>query len=176
MIEFAEGRVVFLGYLIHKGSQMAGITLKMLAELRGMYRMVVTAIARKHETIIPRGEDQIQEGDILYFVCNKQDVPAINYLFGLQHKPTKTVFVLGGERVGEALVRRLASLKLTVKLIERDPQLCERLAEELDHVQVLNAEGTDVETLKCKSSIRPIARSGCSASNFCKSLSVRTVP
>lgn len=146
--EFAGGQVVFLGYLIGRGSPLAGITLKELAGIRGLYRMVVTAIARKHETIIPRGEDAIQEGDIVYFVCNKRDVPAINYLFEFEKEPSKVVFILGGEPVGEALARKLASLGLRVKLLEPDPHLCERLAEELDDVVVLNTEGTDVDTLK----------------------------
>src|SRR5690606_31510139 len=69
--EFADGRVVFLGYMINRDSPLKVITLKRLAGVRGIYRMVVTAIARTHETIIPRGEDTIQDGDIVYFVCNK---------------------------------------------------------------------------------------------------------
>lgn len=146
--EFADGRVVFLGYLIGRGSPLAGITLRELAGIRGIYRMVVTAIARKHETVIPRGEDTIQEGDIVYFVCNKRDVPAINYLFEFEKEPPKTVFILGGERIGEALARKLVSLRLRVKLIEPDPALCEHLAEEFDDLVVLNTEGTDVDTLK----------------------------
>jgi trk system potassium uptake protein TrkA len=146
--EFANGRVVFLGYVIGRGSPLAGITLKELAGVRGIYRMVITAIARKHETIIPRGEDVIQEGDIVYFVCNQRDLPAINYLFDFEKQPTKIVFVLGGERIGQALARKLADLDLRIKLIEPDPRLCERLAEELDHVAVLNTEPMDVDTLK----------------------------
>ncbi|HUE73027.1 MAG TPA: Trk system potassium transporter TrkA [Pirellulaceae bacterium] len=146
--EFAGGRVVFLGYAIGRGSPLAGITLKEMAGIRGVYRMVITAIARKHETIIPRGEDAIQEGDIVYFVCTKQDLPAINYLFDLEKTPTKSVFILGGDRIGEALARKLTALAYRVKLIERDAAQCERLAGELDGVAVLNTEGTDIETLK----------------------------
>jgi trk system potassium uptake protein TrkA len=110
--------------------------------------MVVTAIARKHETIIPRGEDMIEEGDIVYFVCNKRDVPAINYLFGFEKQAAKTVFILGADRVGATLARKLAGQGFRVKLIERDPQLCEHLAEDLDNVAVLCTEGTDIESLK----------------------------
>jgi trk system potassium uptake protein TrkA len=146
--EFVDGRVVFLGYAIGRGSPLAGITLKELAGIRGIYRMVVTAIARKHETIIPRGEDAIQEGDIVYFVCNRSDLPAINYLFEFDKQPTKTVFILGGNQIGEALAGKLAALRYRVKLIERDAELCRQLAEERDDVAVLNTEGTDLATLK----------------------------
>ncbi len=146
--EFADGRVLFLGYTIGRRNPLAGITLKELAGIRGIYRMLITAIARKHETIIPRGEDSIEEGDIVYFVCNKSDLPAINYLFDFERQRIERVFILGGERIGEALARKLAELRLRVKLIERDANLCQRLAEELDNVAVLNTEGTDIETLK----------------------------
>jgi len=146
--EFAEGRVVFLGYSISRTSPLAGVSLKELSGVRGIYRMIVTAIARKHETIIPRGEDVIQEGDIVYFVCNKRDLPAINYLFEFEKQPLKTAFVLGGDRVGESLVRKLTSIGVRVTLIEHDQALCERLAEDLDDVVVLNAEATDIEALK----------------------------
>ncbi len=146
--EFAGGRVVFLGYAIGRGSPLAGISLKDLAGIRGIYRMVVTAIARKLETIIPRGDDVIQEGDIVYFVCNKADVPAINYLFELERRPCKSVFILGGERVGESLARKLSGLGLKVKLIEPNPQLCRHVAEGLDGVAVLQTGATDVETMK----------------------------
>lgn len=146
--EFAGGRVVFLGYPIGRGSPLAGMALRELAGIRGIYRMVITAITRKHETIIPRGEDTIEVGDIVYFVCNKRDLPAINYLFEFEKQPSKSVFILGGERIGEAVARKLAGLGLRVKLIEPDLQVCGRLAEELDDVAVLNTDGTDVETLK----------------------------
>jgi trk system potassium uptake protein len=146
--EFADGRVVFLGYMIGRDSPLKGITLKRLAGIRGIYRMLITAIARKHETIIPRGEDTIQEGDIVYFVCNKRDLPAIDYLFEFEKQPSKSVFILGGGRIGEILARKLAGLKVRVKLIEPEPELCERLADDLDEVVVLNSDGMDIDTLK----------------------------
>jgi trk system potassium uptake protein TrkA len=146
--EFAQGRVVFLGYTINQGSPLAGATLRELSGVRGIYRMVITAISRRQETVIPRGEDVIEVGDIVYFVCHKRDLPAVNYLFEFEKQASKTVFILGGDRVGEALARKLAALGLRVKLIDPDAERCQRLAEDLDQVTVLNTEGTDVATLK----------------------------
>jgi trk system potassium uptake protein TrkA len=146
--EFADGQVVFLGYTIGRGSPLASIALKELAGIRGIYRMVVTAIARRHESIVPRGEDVIQEGDIVYFVCNKRDLPAINYLFGFEKEAAKVVFILGGGPIGAAVARSLSALKFRIKLIEPDEATCQRLADDLDQsIMVLNTEGTDVETL-----------------------------
>lgn len=146
--ELADGRVVFLGYPVARASPLAGITLRELAAIRGIYRMVVTAIARRGETIIPRGEDSIREGDIVYFVCHKPDVPAINYLFEFEPRPAKSVFILGGNAVGQAVARRLAASGLRVKVFEPDNALAQRFAAECGAAPVLNADGADVEALR----------------------------
>ena len=146
--EFAKGRVVFLGYPIAEDSPLAGISLRELGGVRGIYRLVVTAIKRQDETLIPRGDDVIQEGDILYFVCRKQELPAINYLFGFEKRKTKSIFILGAGRVGSAVARRLARMKYRIKVIDHNREHCEDLARDLDDVLVLNTDGTDLDTLR----------------------------
>ncbi|MEN8149997.1 MAG: Trk system potassium transporter TrkA [Planctomycetota bacterium] len=146
--EFAGGKVVFLGYPIAEGSPLAGISLIELGGVRGIYRLVVTALKRGDQTLIPRGEDTIEQGDILYFVCNRRELPAINYLFGFEKRKTKSIFLLGAGHVGTAVARRLSRLKYRVKVIDHNREHCEDLARDLDDVLVLNTDGTDVDTLR----------------------------
>lgn len=146
--EFADGRVVFLGYPIGPRSPLAGVSLRTLGEIRGIYRMVVTAITRGSRTIIPSGDDVFEEGDVAYFCCEKRHLPAVSDLFGFEKRETRSIFILGGSRTGLAVARRLSELKFRLKLIDRNPQRCEEIARELETVHVLNAAGTDVETLK----------------------------
>jgi trk system potassium uptake protein TrkA len=146
--EFARGRVVFLGYPIGQNSPLAGVSMRTLGEIRGLYRMVVTAISRCGRTITPRGEDTVEPGDTLYFVCGKRDLPAITTLFGFEERETKSIFVLGGGKVGSEVASRLAKQQYRVKIVERDLADCEDLAARLEGVRVLNAKGTDIEALK----------------------------
>jgi trk system potassium uptake protein TrkA len=146
--EFADGQVVFLGYPVKPESPLAGITLRELGDLRGMYRLVVTAIQRGRETLVPRGDDQINEGDVLYFVCRKAELPAVNYLFGFEKRQTKNIFIVGGGLVGASVAKTLAKWKFRVKILDRHLDRCERLAEELDNVVVLHADAIDLHTLK----------------------------
>lgn len=146
--EFADGRVVFLGYPISDKSPLAGISLMELGDIRGLYRLVITAINRGEKTIIPRGEDTIQVGDIVYIVCNKQDLSAIEYLFGFEKTPTRKVFILGGGQVGFQVASRMGKMGYDVKLIDRNRERCDEIADQLDNVLVLCTEGTDVDTLK----------------------------
>jgi trk system potassium uptake protein TrkA len=127
---------------------LADISMQTLGEIRGLYRMIVTGINRSGITITPRGEDVIQTGDTIYFVCNKRDLPAITDLFGFEERITKNIFVLGGGEVGRRVAARLAELRYRVKLVESNRAVCEELASCLEGVQVLNAAGTDMEALK----------------------------
>lgn len=148
VVEFAHGRVVFLGYPIGPKSPLADISLQTLGEIRGLYRMIVTGINREGTTITPRGEDVVKTGDTLYFVCNKRDLPAITDLFGFEERVTKNVFVLGGGNVGSQVAARLAALGYRVKIIESNRAICEDLAARLEGIQVLHAAGTDIDALK----------------------------
>ncbi len=146
--EFADGRVVFLGYPITAGSELADVSMRDLGALRGIYKLVVTAIARADQTLIPRGDDVIQVGDIVYFVCHKKDLPAIQYLFGFAKDEARDIFILGAGDVGTRLARRLSAGGYKVKVIDRNPKNTEALAREMDNVLVLQTDGTDVETLR----------------------------
>lgn len=148
VVEFAHGRVVFLGYPIGPKSSLADISMHTLGEIRGLYRMIVTGINRDGTTITPHGDDVVKTGDTLYFVCLKRDLPTITDLFGFEERVTKNIFVLGGGKVGRQVATRLAALRYHVKIIESNWAICEELADELEGVQVLNAAGTDIEVLK----------------------------
>jgi len=148
--EFANGQIQFIGYRIGKGSPFCDITLRELGELSGMYRMVVTAISREGKTIIPRGDDSIQEGDSIFIFVHKQDLPAIQYLF--QHeqerkKRTPKAFVMGGNRIGLQIAQQLERKRFDVKIIDRDEKRCHELAAKLKRTIVIHAEGTDIRSL-----------------------------
>ncbi len=130
VVEFAHGRVVFLGYPIGPRSPLADISMQTLGEIRGLYRMIVTGINRHGATITPRGEDVVKTGDTIYFVCNKRDLPAITDLFGFEERVAKNIFVLGGGKVGRQVAAKLAGLRYRVKIVESNRAICEELAAE----------------------------------------------
>jgi trk system potassium uptake protein TrkA len=149
--EFAGGRVVVLGYPLGEESPLAGVSLRELGEIRGaMYPLVVTALARESETLIPRGDDVLQPGDTVYFACRRRELPAVRYLFGFENEDSaRRVFILGGGRIGRRVARKLAEDKrYRITVVEADTAACEELARDIAGVRVINTDGTDIETLR----------------------------
>ena len=62
--ELHEGQIILVGVRVPGSAQIAGMQLKDFAHTNHHFH--VSAIKRNHETIIPRGDDYIQDGDILY--------------------------------------------------------------------------------------------------------------
>ncbi|PNU18705.1 Trk system potassium transporter TrkA [Geothermobacter hydrogeniphilus] len=148
--EFVEGQIQFLGYRITAENPLCNLTLRELGALRGIYRFVVTAISRDGKTIIPRGDDVIQEGDRIFIVVHQNDLPAIQYM--LEQKEEKKnrrrrAFILGGGHIGLHVAAGLEKLGFDVRLIDRDEKRCEKLSASLRRTLVIHAEGTDVRTL-----------------------------
>ena len=147
--EFAEGKIHFLGYRIDPDSQLCGMSLAELGELRGMYRFIVTAIIRDDETIIPRGDDVIQADDRIFIFAHKEDLPSIQYLLcpAEKKKRGQRVFILGGSKVGTRIATQLERLGCDVRLVDKDENKCLKLSARLKNTMVINAVGTDIHAL-----------------------------
>jgi trk system potassium uptake protein TrkA len=145
--EFADGRILFVGYPIGSENPVCGLSLSDLKDLRDMYPFLVTAITRAGKTLVPRGGDVIEPGDHVFMVMRSGDLPSIRYLLGFEKRQVRRVFVLGGGEVGFRVAQRLEARKLDVRIADPDRSLCARLAERLDRAVVLQSEITDVQAL-----------------------------
>jgi len=148
--EFVEGQILFLGYRINEDSPLCDMSLRELGELRSIYQFVVAAINRGDETIIPWGEDTIQEGDSVFVFAHQKDLPSVQYLMhkGQKKAPRmRRAYILGGSDIGLRIAQQLEKQHFRVRLIERDEKQCEKLSAKLDKTIVIHAEGTDIRTL-----------------------------
>lgn len=148
IISFAEGKVLLLGLVLPEGSPFYG---KTFAELGTMYpdrRVLVAAIERDGEMIIPRGDNEICPGDTLFLVAKPEKLNAVLGGLGIEVRPLRNVAIAGGGRIGELLARHLEERGILVRLIERDRRLCQELAERLHRVMVLHGDAADRNLLR----------------------------
>jgi len=146
--DFVGGRIKMLGKILPAESPLNGLKLMELPDKIERNRMIIAALVRDEELIIPKGKDTLRAGDLVYFVCQTQDIEKILRLFGKQTTPLKNILVVGGGNIGFPLAKKLESRRLNVKLIEKDPQRCQMLSAKLNRTIVLQGLATDQKFLE----------------------------
>ena len=111
----------------------------------GKYRIV--AIKRGTETIIPRGHDTVEEGDMVYCICPKEYMEFMREELGKTKREIKNVIFYGGGRIARKAATELEH-EMHIKIIEKDRNLCKELSEKVSHSLIINADGSDMEVLK----------------------------
>lgn len=113
----------------------------------GKYRVV--AIRHKNSTIIPSGNDEIQAGDIVYFVTMKENIDYVREQAGKKVFQVKSVMIMGGSRIAQKTIQYLPDY-FQVKILDRDKEKCYQLAETLSNVLIINVDGRNVEALRAE--------------------------
>ena len=111
----------------------------------GKYRIV--AIKREQETIIPRGGDSVEVGDLVYCVCPKESMEFMREELGKNKREIKNVIFFGGGRIARKAATELHD-EMNIKIIEKDRELCNILSEKVPGVLIINDDGSDMEVLK----------------------------
>jgi len=106
------------------------------------------AILRGTDTIIPTGNDILQNRDQLFVVAAAADIPGIIALLGKSDEKLDQIMILGGGRIGQATARLLDEEKdLAIKLIDSDADRALALADELSKTLVIHGDGRDFNLL-----------------------------
>jgi len=146
--ELAGGQIKFVGVYLDKNSRLAGIKLADLPDKVTHARPLIAAIVREEEElIIPRGNDRLMPGDLIYFISEKDKLQDTLAVFHKDDQPAHRVLIVGGGNIGLRLANRLEKNDIYCKIIEKDSNRCALLAESLNKTVVLCGDGSDQELL-----------------------------
>lgn len=149
VIEISRGRLRLVGKKLARKDPLLG---KSLAELlppgRGR-NILVAAIYRRHDLVIPRGETVLMPGDLVYVAAGAGDTAAVNEFFGLNEAPVRNVIIVGGGEVGYTLAKMLEAdeRRFNIKIIEVQAERAAYLSERLKRSIVIEGDGTDQDLL-----------------------------
>ncbi len=110
-------------------------------------RFRVVAIKRENETIIPKGDDQILVGDMVFFITTEENIEFTREQAGKSDYSIKNVMIMGGSRIAVKMGLSLPD-KIKAKIIETDYEKCTEISEKLNRVLVIHGDGRDMELLK----------------------------
>jgi trk system potassium uptake protein TrkA len=148
VVEFAEGRVRITGIKVDPNSYVAGKKLRNLTQENEQHDIIIAALFRGDKIIIPRGNDIIEENDLVYAVTESKKIAAVTNYFKEKAQKINLIMILGGGDIAVELAQCLEKKGITIKLIENDEERCEEIADILEKTIVLRGNGTDQELLE----------------------------
>lgn len=145
--EFADGRVQLVSIRLNVDSKFSGMKLKDIAPIIGDRNLLIAALIRDDELIVPRGDDKLLAGDLVYFISETEYLQDNLLLFGKAKTPLKRVLIVGGGRIGWRLSKSLEKKSIKTKIIEKDQRRCKLLSKHMKSAVVLHGDGSDQSLL-----------------------------
>ncbi|MBZ2189018.1 Trk system potassium transporter TrkA [Alcanivorax sp. JB21] len=146
VVNFAGGRVQLVAVRAYYGGPLVGHELRELRKHMPNVDTRVAAIFRENRPILPEGDTVIEADDEVFFVAARNDIRAVmSELRRLEHS-YKRIVIAGGGNIGYRLARGMEH-RYNVKLIERFPERCAWLSENLQRSVVLQGQATDRDQL-----------------------------
>lgn len=144
---FFDRKAVIVELKVEEDSPLSG---KALPEVKKFFEtdMLVVAVYRKKEMIIPDGKITILSGDRLEIIASLGSVRDIYQKLHIKKKRIKDVLMVGGGTGGYYLAKELEPLGYNVKVLEKDKERCIELVKLFPDMQVICGDAVDTQTLK----------------------------
>jgi len=142
---FADGRVQMRRFKIDESSNFVGVAVKDLKIPAGV---LITAIDRDHEVIVPGGGDVLAVGDEIFVLGEPKAIAAFEKKTGAKPHYLKSLVVYGSSGVAVQVCEAMQRHHVAVRVIANDREEAEHLSEILEGVTVLHAEATDLNFLQ----------------------------
>lgn len=147
---FLGGRVHLLGIALDDDCPALNTPLRELNEIFSSLRAIVAGVRRDNRLFAPDAGDQLFAGDQIYIFSHADDVGRTLEIFGKPAQKQERVVIIGAGNVGLSVARALEGRqqRIRAKLIDRDREVAEYAADQLERTIVLNGDGLSAELLE----------------------------
>jgi trk system potassium uptake protein TrkA len=146
-MEFCGGRLAMYVQKLDEKAPIINKTLQEISVIHKTDKYRAVAIKRTGKTIIPRGNEHFQLGDLVYVISTQEGIDEMMKTSGKENFEAKSIMILGGSRIGKHVALYMQKA-CEVKLIDSDFKKCEDLAEILDNSLIINGDGRNVDLLE----------------------------
>lgn len=144
---FAKGRVELAEILIMKENTMINRPIHQIVS-RHKSSILVCAIRRDEEVIIPNGDFVVQEGDRISVMGTTQNVEKFLMDTGVsEYREFNEIMLIGAGRISYYLTMMMLNMGIHVKIIEKDVAKAKKFALRFREATVICGDGTDQEFL-----------------------------
>jgi trk system potassium uptake protein TrkA len=149
-VTFADDEIVVLGIDCTADCPIVDTPLRQLTELFPDLGAVVVGVLRRGRLFVPRSEDAVLVGDLVYVVARRDQVKRTLSIFGHEEAEATRIVIAGGGNIGffvaQALEAKFARAK--VKLIEENRERATAIADALQRAVILNGSALDQQMLR----------------------------
>ncbi len=143
---FARGQIEVQQQKVAHNSRLAG---KQLKDLKLDSRARIGYLQRGGTSEVPNAETVLQAGDVITLFGHPEALYILREKFDPKHKvELSRVVLFGGSETAINLIHRLTNPRFKIRVIEKDPIKCRKLAERFPHVTVINGDATSLRLLE----------------------------
>lgn len=143
---FAKGRVELLKFRMPDGSPLVGKSVKEIVSKLGCDVLICT-VERGDEAMIANGDLVFAERDVISLVASPRNAADFFRKIGYRMRSVKDVMIAGGGEIAHYLTETLRRAGIAVKIIEKNPQVCDELCARWSDVTVVCGDASDQELL-----------------------------
>lgn len=150
MAEFLDGEVSVAAITLGEDCAVVNTPLRQLTELFSTLDAFVMGFRRGEVIRAATSGDHLECGDQIYVLATKRDLDRTLSIFGGDRPPAHSIVIIGGGTVGMAVARMLEdrARDISVRIIERNRDRAEYIADRLDSTVVLHGDGLEPELLE----------------------------
>jgi len=136
---FAKDRSQIVELRIDAGSKLKNVRLMDMSNIVKC-RVLVCAVLRDGQAVSPSGHFVLQEGDRIFVTAPTADLAVLLKNLDIVTRRVRRVLLCGGGRVSFYLAKLLEDDKISVQILEKNPERCVVLAEALPETEVVQGD------------------------------------
>ena len=149
-VPFVNGKVKVLEINVGKDCPLINIEIGKLTDQFPELKANILGVIRDEKFVILKKKDKLMINDKAFIVVNASQINATLSAFGHEEKMAKKILIVGGGNIGFNLAKNLESDSegVRVKIIEKNKDRAEYIANEVNNTIVINGDGLDEDVLK----------------------------
>jgi len=148
-IPFADNKIKLLEIFIEESCPIADIKLNELTKKFPKLNANILGVIREDKFIFLKKNDVIKKKDTAYAIVNSSQMTETLKAFGHNEKISNKILIIGGGNVGFNLAKNIEQSfeDARIKIIEKNKDRAEFIANELNNTIVINGNGLDEDIL-----------------------------
>ena len=144
---FSKGRLELVEYRVPDHSRLDGVSLMDLYRSTKI-RVLICAVARGEDTVIPGGSFVLRAGDKVYLTSTPDLLAKFFRHLGVFRQQASSVIIVGASKICYYLAEELLRMGMGVRIIDQSEARCTQISEQLPRALVIVGDGTDSELLR----------------------------